>query len=358
MLITDCTLDDIEEKIVSGERLSFDDGVRLFQEANPLQLSAWANLVRFRFHPERRVTYVVGRVINYTNVCWVQCRFCNFYRLPGQDGWYVLSQATIFAKIEELLRLGGTEILIQGGVNPALRLDYFEDLFRAVKAKYPVHIHGLSPVEIIYLAKISNLTERECLARLRAAGLDSIPGAGAEILVDAVRDAIAPYKTSADAWLALMQTAHQLGIGSSATMMYGSVESIEQRVEHLLRVRALQDETRGFRAFIPWSFQPEGTHLGDVKRASGFDYLRTVAVSRLLLDNLPNIQSSWLTQGPKLGQIGLQYGVNDMGSTILEENVVAKGTVFMVPIGEIERLIRDAGFLPARRNTKYELLPA
>lgn len=358
MPFADRSLDVIEEKIVSGERLTFGDGVRLFREANPLQLSAWANLVRFRLHPERRVTYVVGRVINYTNVCWVQCQFCNFYRLPGQEGGYVLPQEAIFAKIEDLRRLGGTEVLIQGGVNPALKLDYFESLFRAIKARFPVHIHGLSPVEIIYLAKISGLSQRECLARLQAAGLDSIPGAGAEILVEAVREQIAPYKNSAEAWLDLMRTAHQLGIRSSVTMMYGSVESIEQRVEHLVRVRELQDETDGFRAFIPWSFQPEGTHLGDVTRASAFDYLRTVAVARLMLDNLPNIQSSWLTQGPKLGQIALQYGVNDMGSTIIEENVVSKESVFMIPLQEIERLITDAGFVPARRNTKYELLPA
>jgi cyclic dehypoxanthinyl futalosine synthase len=358
MPITDRNLDDIEEKILAGGRLSFEDGVRLFREADPLQLSAWANLVRFRLHPERLVTYVVGRVINYTNVCWVQCKFCNFYRLPGQDGGYVLPEETIFGKIRELMNLGGTEILIQGGLNPALKIEYFESLFRAVKANFPVHIHGLSPVEIIYLAKMSQLSERECLARLKAAGLDSIPGAGAEILVEAVREQIAPYKNSAAAWLNLMRTAHELGIGSSVTMMYGSVESIEQRVEHLVRVRELQDQTGGFRAFIPWSFQPEGTHMGEVKRASGFDYLRTVAVSRLMLDNLPNIQSSWLTQGPKLGQIALQYGVNDMGSTIIEENVVSKESVFMVPLAEIERLIRDAGFVPARRNTKYELLPA
>jgi len=349
-------LDDIEQEIIAGTRLSAADGVRLFREATPLQLSAWASLVRSRLHPERRVTYVVGRVINYTNVCWVQCKFCNFYRLPGQEGGYVLPRETIFAKIEELRRLGGTEILIQGGLNPALRIEYFEELFGAIKARFPVHIHGLSPVEIIYLSKVSQLSEQECLARLQAAGLDSIPGAGAEILVEEVREQIAPYKNSAAAWLNLMRTAHRLGIGSSATMMYGSVESIEQRVEHLVSVRELQDETKGFRAFIPWSFQPEGTHLGDVKRASGFDYLRTVAVSRLMLDNLPNIQSSWLTQGPKLGQIALQYGINDMGSTIIEENVISKESVFMVPIPEIERLITDAGFTPVRRNTKYELL--
>jgi cyclic dehypoxanthinyl futalosine synthase len=358
MRFTDSGLAGIEDKILSGERLSFDDGVRLFREANPLQLSSWANLVRRRLHPEDTVTYVIGRNINYTNVCWVQCKFCSFYRLPGAEGGYVLPREEIFRKIQELLDLGGTEILIQGGVNPALKIEYFEELFRAIKDRFPVHIHGLSPVEIIYLAKISNLGERECLARLQRAGLDSIPGAGAEMLVDEVRDQIAPHKDSAAEWLGLMRMAHRLGIPSTVTMMYGSVETVEQRVEHLIKVRDLQDETGGFRAFIPWSFQPEGTHLPDAKRASGFDYLRTVAVSRLMLDNIKNIQASWLTQGPKIGQIALQYGVNDMGSTVIEENVVtAKGAIFMVPLAEIERLITDAGLRPARRNTRYELLP-
>ncbi len=357
MRLTDSSLAGIEEKILAGERLSFADGVRLFREANPLQLSSWANLVRRRLHPDDVVTYVIGRNINYTNVCWVQCKFCSFYRLPGAEGGYVLTREEIFRKIHELLDLGGTEILIQGGLNPALKIDYFEDSFRAIKDRFPVHIHGLSPVEVIYLAKISHLSEEECLTRLKAAGLDSIPGAGAEMLVDEVRDQIAPRKDSAVAWLNLMRTAHQLGISSTVTMMYGSVETVEQRVEHLIKVRDLQDETGGFRAFIPWSFQPEGTHLPNVKRASGFDYLRTVAISRLMLDNIRNIQASWLTQGPKIGQIALQYGVNDMGSTVIEENVVtAKGAVFMVPLHEIERLIRDAGLTPARRNTRYEIL--
>ena len=357
MLLTDDCLDDIEAKILEGERLSFADGVRLFREATPLQLSAWADLVRRRLHPEERVTYVVGRNINYTNVCWVQCKFCSFFRLPGAEGGYVLSREAIFRKVRELMTLGGTEILIQGGLNPALRIEYFEETFRDIKASFPVHIHGLSPAEIIYLAKVSGLSERDCLVRLRAAGLDSIPGAGAEMLVDEVREQIAPHKDSAAAWLDLMRTAHQLGIPSTVTMMYGSVETVEQRVEHLVKVRALQDETGGFRAFIPWSFQPAGTHLPDVKRASGLDYLRTVAVSRLLLDNIPNIQASWLTQGPKIGQLSLQYGVNDMGSTVIEENVVtAEGAIFMVPLAEIERLIKDAGLTPARRNTRYEIL--
>jgi cyclic dehypoxanthinyl futalosine synthase len=350
-------LDDVESKIVAGERLSLEDGVRLFREASPLQLSSWADLVRRRLHPGDTVTYVIGRNINYTNVCWVQCKFCTFYRMPGQEGGYVLPQQEIFRKIQALLDLGGTEILIQGGLNPSLKIEYFEELFRAIKARFPVHVHGLSPVEIIYLAKISRLSERECLQRLKAAGLDSVPGAGAEMLVDEVREQIAPLKGSAAVWLDLMRTAHQLGIPSTVTMMYGSVETVEQRLEHLIKVRELQDETRGFRAFIPWSFQPSGTHLAEVKRASSLDYLRTVAISRLMLDNIPNIQASWLTQGPKIGQLALQYGVNDMGSTVLEENVVtAQGAIFMVPLAEIERLIRDAGFRPARRNTKYEIL--
>ena len=357
MTLTHCGLAGIEEKILAGERLSFADGVRLFREANPLQLSSWAHFARRRQHPDDRVTYVVGRNINYTNVCWVQCKFCSFYRLPGAEGAYVLPREKVFQKIEELRELGGTEILIQGGLNPGLKIDYFEELFRAIKTRFPIHIHGLSPAEIIYLAKISNLSEWDCLVLLKTAGLDSIPGAGAEMLVDEVRDQIAPHKDSAAAWLDLMRTAHQLGIPSTVTMMYGSVETVEQRVEHLIKVRDLQDETGGFRAFIPWSFQPEGTHLPNIKRASGFDYLRTVAISRLVLDNIPNIQASWLTQGPKIGQLALQYGVNDMGSTVIEENVVtAKGAVFMVPLPEIERLIRDAGFQPARRNTKYEIL--
>ncbi len=352
-------LEDIEDRILAGERLSFADGVRLFRQANPLQLSVWASLVRRRLHPDDLVTYVIGRNINYTNVCWVQCKFCNFYRLPGSGGGYVLTREQIFRKIQELVDLNGTEILIQGGLNPALKIDFFEELFREIKARFPIHIHGLSPAEIIYLAKISGLGEAECLRRLRTAGLDSVPGAGAEMLVEEVREQIAPYKDSTEAWLNLMRTAHRLGIPSTVTMMYGSVETVEQRVEHLIAVRDLQDETGGFRAFIPWSFQPEGTHLSTVKRASGLDYLRTVAVSRLILDNIPNIQASWLTQGPRIGQIALQYGVNDMGSTVMEENVVtAKGAVFLVPLPEIERLIRDAGFRPARRNTRYELLPA
>jgi len=307
-------LGEIEAKVLRGERLSFADGVHLFRGANPLQLSGWANLVRRRLHPDDLVTYVIGRNINYTNVCWVQCKFCSFYRLPGTEGGYVLPREEIFRKIEELLALGGTEILIQGGLNPALKTDYFGELFRSIKTRFPIHIHGLSPAEIIYLARISELSERDCLLRLKAAGLDSIPGAGAEMLVDEVREQIAPYKDSAAAWLSLMRTAHQLGIPSTVTMMYGSVETVEQRVEHLIKVRDLQDETGGFRAFIPWSFQPEGTHLPNVKRASGLDYLRTVAVSRLMLDNIPNIRPRGSPRGPRSGRSPCSTGSTTWGA--------------------------------------------
>lgn len=349
-------LGQIEEKVLQGKRLSFEEGVRLFQCQNLLQLSFLADSVRRRKHPDDIVTYVVGRIINYTNVCWVRCQFCAFYRPPGSPEGYVMSYDEIFGKIEELVSLGGTEVLVQGGLNPALSLGYYEDLFSSIKARFPVHIHGLSPTEIIYIAQRSRLSVEETLKRLIAAGLDSIPGGGAEILVDEVRRQLAPRKDTADEWLSVMRTAHQLGLPTTVTMMFGSVETIEQRVEHLLKIRALQDETRGFTAFIAWNYQPEGTELGGPK-TSAFDYLRTVAVARLLLDNFDNIQASWLTQGPKIAQISLRYGVNDLGSTILEERVVsARGAKHYSTKEEMERVIREAGFIPKRRNTCYQLL--
>lgn len=346
----------VEAKILAGERLTAEDGLALFQVANLPALAFLADTVRRRKHPEPQVTYVIGRIINYTNVCWVKCSFCAFYRLPGHREGYVLSRDEIFQKIRQLADLGGTEVLFQGGLNPALKIDYFEDTFRAIKARFPVDIHGLSPAELIYLAKISQLSLKETLLRLRAAGLGSIPGGGAEILVDGVRQAISPLKDTVEEWLDCMRTAHQVGIPSSATMMFGSVETAEQRVEHFLRLRSLQDETRGFTAFVAWNFQPEGTELNGT-RASAFDYLRTMAVARMMLDNFDNIQASWLTQGPKVAQVALHYGVSDLGSTIFEERVVsAGGAKFMASREEIERVIRDAGFVPCVRNTRYEIL--
>jgi cyclic dehypoxanthinyl futalosine synthase len=349
-------LQEIEARVLAGERLSGEDGLALLQVTNLPWLGFLADTVRRRKRPEREVTYVVGRIINYTNVCWVKCSFCAFYRLPGHQEGYVLSREEIFQKIQEVVDHGGTEVLFQGGLNPALKIDYFEEIFRAITGRFPVHIHGLSPAELIYLAKVSRLSLRETLLRLQSAGLGTVPGGGAEILVDEVRQAISPLKDTAEEWLDCMRTAHQVGIPSSATMMFGSVETAPQRVEHLLRLRSLQDETGGFTAFVAWNFQPDGTELKG-KRASAFDYLRTVAVARLMLDNFDNIQASWLTQGPKVAQIALHYGVNDLGSTIFEERVVsAGGAKFMAAREEIERVIADAGYTPRVRNTRYEIL--
>jgi cyclic dehypoxanthinyl futalosine synthase len=353
------TIDDIAERVYGGERLSPDDGLRLFRHPSLPELAALADHIRRRLHPHDVVTYILGRNINYTNVCWVRCKFCAFYRVPGDAEGYTLAREEVFRKVQEMVDAGGIEILLQGGLNPRLRIEWYEELFRAIKERFGadgVILHALSPAEIIYIAKISRLSLDECIARLRAAGLDSIPGGGAEILTDRVREHISPYKDTADEWIECMRVAHRLGVPTSATMMYGSVDTVEDRIEHLMRVRDLQDETGGFTAFIPWSFQPDGTELGG-SRASAFDYLRTVAVSRLMLDNVRNLQASWVTQGPKIAQVALDYGLNDFGSTMMEENVVSSaGCAFTMPIEEIERLIRAAGRRPMRRTTQYRWL--
>jgi cyclic dehypoxanthinyl futalosine synthase len=364
--MTKLGIGDIEAKVVAGERLSLDDGRRLFAHPDLTELGALADLVRRRLHPEPVVSYVVGRNINYTNVCWVQCSFCAFYRLPSDASGeaYTLDEAAIWAKIEELAAVDGggpVELLLQGGLNPKLKIDWYEQLFASLKARYPeVWLHALSVTEILYIAKISKLAVPETIARLKAAGLDSIPGAGAELLDDEVRAEIAPHKETTQEWLDVMRMAHEQGLRTSATMMYGTTDTAEHRLRHLLRIRELQDRTGGFTAFIPWSFQPDGTPLGERlggRRASGFDYLRTVAVARLMLDNVPNIQASWVTQGPKIAQISLLFGVNDFGSTMLEENVVsAAGTSHTgeMTLAEMRRLIADAGFEARRRTTLYE----
>jgi cyclic dehypoxanthinyl futalosine synthase len=346
---------DIAEKVWAGERLSFEDGLRLFETEDLLLLGSLADLVRQRKHPNRIVTFNIGRNINYTNVCWVRCKFCAFYRVPGHEEGYVLPTETVLEKCRELTELGGREILIQGGLNPKLKLDYFEELFRDIKAAYPtIDIHGLSSAEINYVAHISKVSLADALGRLRAAGMNTIPGAG-EMLVDEVREQIAPLKEKTEKWVHLMRTAHGLGLRSSATMVYGWGESYAQRLEHMLRVRELQDETGGFTAWISWSFQPDGTELGG-KKASGWDYLKNTAVSRLMLDNVDNLQASWVTQGPKLAQIALKYGLNDFGSTMMEENVVSPtGTSYLLQmqIEEIRRLITEAGYEPRVRDTLY-----
>ncbi len=362
-------IQDIAEKISTGERLSADDARRLFAHPNVAELGMLANAVRMRKHPESVVTYNVGRNINYTNVCWVKCDFCAFYRAPGSDEGYTLPHEEIFAKIDELVGFGGdepksNEILMQGGLNPKLRLPYYEDLFSEIRQRFPsVQQHCLSATEIIYIAHLSKLSLDETIRRLRDAGLDSIPGAGAEILNDDVRDIIGFRKDRTQEWLDVHRIAHGLGMRTTATMMYGHVETIEHRVEHLQHIRDLQDENCGFTAFITWNFQPDATDLGaDPERwngvkATGFDYLRTIAVSRLFLDNIDHFQASWVTQGPKIAQVSLQYGVDDFGSTMLEENVVsAAGTSHTneVDLPNMLRLIRDAGYQPQRRDTRYE----
>ena len=384
---TASNIDDIAIKVYDGERLSREDGLRLFAHPNLAELGILADVVRQRQNPGRVVTYIAGRNINYTNACWVQCKFCAFYRLPNKDGAYTLSKEQIFQKTQEMIDLGGIEILLQGGLNPALKIEYYEDLFSSITQKFPtVWLHALSVAEILYIAKISRIGLEECLTRLRDAGLKTIPGAGAEMLVDRVRKIIAPYKDTTDEWLQTMQLWHKLGGFSTVTMMYGTVETVEERLEHIMRARDAQDEslssTRGgFTAFIAWNFQPDGTPLGEQlsvvggqysedtphsdhrppitehwKKATGYDYLRTIAVARLMLNNIPHHQASWVTQGPKIAQIGLNFGLDDFGSTMMEENVVsAAGTDFVMPISEIERLIREAGYEPKRRNTLYAL---
>jgi len=364
------SIDDIAEKVYAGERLTLDDGRRLMLHPHLPEIGMLADYVRQQQNPGKVATYIAGRNINYTNVCWVQCKFCAFYDLPSSEEGYTHPKEVIFQKIQEMVDLGGIEILLQGGLNPKLKIDYYEDLFASISEKFPtVWIHGLSVAEILYIAKISRISLEETLRRLRAAGLKTIPGAGAEMLVDRVRKIIAPYKDTTKEWLDTMQLWHQLGGHSSVTMMYGTVDTYEDKLEHLMRVREVQDQslantTGGFTAFIAWNFQPDGTPLGDElkqnpdwRKASGYDYLRTIAVARLLLDNIPHHQASWVTQGPRIAQIGLDYGLDDFGSTMMEENVVsAAGTDFVMPIAEIERLIREAGYEPKRRNTLYELV--
>jgi cyclic dehypoxanthinyl futalosine synthase len=299
------------------------------------------------------VTYVVDRNINYTNVCACGCRFCAFHRPPGHPEAYVLSREALADKIEETLALGGTQILLQGGLHPDLGLDYFEDLLAFVRERFGIHVHGFSPPEIRHLAQREALSPETVIARLAAAGLGSIPGGGAEILVDRVRRRISPRKAGAGEWLAVMEAAHRQGLKTTATMMFGHLETDAERIDHLLRLRELQDRTGGFTAFIPWPFQPAHTDL-PMPKTTAAEYLRLLALSRLVLDNIPNLQASWVTQGPKIAQLALHFGANDMGSTMIEENVVAAaGTAFRLPRKELVRLIVAAGFTPVQRDTFY-----
>jgi cyclic dehypoxanthinyl futalosine synthase len=345
----------IREKVFWGERVGEEEALALF-EVDLLTLGEWAHLKRTQLHPERLVTYVVDRNINYTNICISRCQFCAFYRDGSSPEGYVLDRKRLGQKIEETLRLGGTQILLQGGLHPDLTLDFYEEMLRFIKRDHPIHIHGFSPPEIIHMSRMSGLSILEVLRRLISAGLDSIPGGGAEILVDRVRSLISPQKCGSEKWLEVMETAHGLGLKTTATMMFGHVESLADRVSHLLKIRTLQDRTGGFTAFIPWPFQPRHTRLGG-KEVTAVDYLRTLAISRIVLDNVKNIQASWVTQGPKMAQVSLNFGANDMGSTMIEENVVAAtGVSFRLSKEEIIRLVRDAGFEAAQRDMEYRWL--
>ncbi|MFA4884745.1 MAG: cyclic dehypoxanthinyl futalosine synthase [Desulfotomaculaceae bacterium] len=346
----------IVSKALDGKRLSEEEGLALLSGSDLLTLGMLANQARGRLHPERRVSFVIDRNINYTNTCVTGCRFCAFYRPAGHPEAYVLSRAEIFEKIEETVAVGGTQILMQGGLNPDLDLNYFEDLFTAIKKRYPIKLHSLSPVEIDYLAGASDLSLEVVISRLAAAGLDSIAGGGAEILVDRVRRLISPRKTGAGRWLEVMRAAHRAGLKSTATMMFGSVETLADRIAHLEAIRRLQDETGGFTAFIPWSFQPGHTKLGG-SPSTAVDYLRTLAAARIYLDNVPNLQVSWVTQGVKIAQIALAFGANDFGSTMLEENVVrAAGVGFSASLQELVHSIKEAGYQPAQRDNLYNII--
>jgi cyclic dehypoxanthinyl futalosine synthase len=351
-------LSQLQSRIERGDRLTGDEALFLYQHAPTHWLGRMADLVRARKHPDRIVTYIIDRNVNYTNVCVARCNFCAFYRQVGHPEGYVLSFDEIFRKIDETIAVGGVQLLLQGGHNPDLPIEWYEDLFRAVKQRYPsFKLHALSPPEVIHLSRLSKVPVPVIIERLVAAGLDSIPGGGAEILVDRVRKLLNCYgKATADEWLDVMRHAHRAGLRTTATMMYGTVETIEERLEHMLRLRALQDETGGFTAFITWSFQPEHTERGGTE-ATGIEYLRTLAIARLVLDNFDNLQASWVTQGGKVGQLSLAFGANDMGSVMIEENVVrAAGASYCMDEVEIVRNIEDAGFIPKRRNMHYEVL--
>src|SRR5271165_3412244 len=346
------------QRAVSGRRLTFEEGVTLFQQAPLLDLGRAADAVCRRLHPEPYRTFNIDRNINYTNVCAAVCDFCAFYRKVDDTESYVLDRDVLLEKIRETVALGGDQILMQGGLHPHLKLEWYEELLADIKAHFPgVNVHGFSAPEIHHFTKVSKRPLEEVLERLKAAGLGSLPGGGAEILVDRVRAAMTRGKVMTEDWLQVHRVWHELGGRSTATMMFGHIETIEERVEHFERVRQLQDETGGFTAFISWTFQPDHTDMSELPAGGSFEYLKNQAISRLYLDNIPNIQSSWVTQGPKIGQVALFFGANDMGSLMIEENVVSSaGTVYHLTLEEIRGAISELGYTPRRRNVFYELV--
>ncbi|MGN8228189.1 cyclic dehypoxanthinyl futalosine synthase [Paenibacillus polymyxa] len=357
-------IDHILDKALRGERLNLEDAVALFESDEVEKIGHAANKVMNRMHPDPIKTFVIGRNINYTNVCDVYCRFCAFYRRPGSDEGYVLPDEVIFQKIKETQEVGGTEILMQGGVNPNLPFSYYTDLLKAIKERFPdITMHSFSPAEIHKMKEKSGLSMEDTIRAIHEAGLDSLPGGGGEILDDRTRRKISRLKGSWRDWMDVMQTAHKVGMNTTATMVIGFGELMEERALHLLRVRDAQDEcienkynSEGFLAFIPWTFQPDNTNLKK-ERQTPEEYLKTVAISRLVLDNIKHIQSSWVTMGPEIGKKSLYYGCDDFGSTMIEENVVsAAGATYKVNIESILQLIRETGHIPAQRNTRYDII--
>jgi cyclic dehypoxanthinyl futalosine synthase len=347
---------DLLAKAVAGERLTPEEGLALLESHDLAALGRAADEVTRRLHPENYRTYNIDRNINYTNVCTAVCDFCAFYRTPKSAEGYVLDRAELLQKLQETVDLGGDQILMQGGLHPEFKLEWYEKLLHDIKEHFPqINIHGFSPPEIYHFTKVSKLPLRTVLERLKAAGLGSLPGGGAEILVDRVRHAITRGKVLTDDWLEVNRVWHELGGRSTATMMFGHVETLAERIEHLERLRQLQDETGGFTAYICWTFQPDHTDMSDIPPVGAFEYLKTNAVSRLYLDNFANIQSSWVTQGLKIGQLALLYGANDMGSLMIEENVVAEaGTVHFLTLAEIRGAIAELGYIPRQRNVQYQ----
>jgi cyclic dehypoxanthinyl futalosine synthase len=347
----------------ANSRLTKKEALTLLKDADLLSVGMMADKVRRRLHPEGFVSFIIDRNINYTNVCINKCKFCAFYRDEKDPEAYVLSKRKLFNKIKETIALGGTQILIQGGLHPGLDIDYYVDLLRSIKERFRIHVHGFSPPEITYIADKAGFSIKKTLQILQDAGLDSIPGGGAEILSDRIREKVSPKKISTRQWLKVMEDAHQIGMKTTATMMFGSVEEPEDIIEHLDAIRNLQDKTRGFTAFIPWSFQPGNTEIIQDSRfkiqnpATGVEYLRILALSRIYLDNIPNIQASWVTQGLKMAQVALRFGANDFGSTMIEENVVAAtGVKYRVFIQDIINAIKGAGFQPAQRDMYYNFI--
>lgn len=344
--------------VVDRSSSEFKSYLELYERADLLELGTLADRVRWRLHPESVVTYIIDRNINYTNVCVADCKFCAFYRRPKHPEGYVLSFEQIGRKIDECKALGGVQILLQGGHNPYIPFAWYLDLMRYIKRHHPIHIHGFSPSEVVFFSERFGMSVAEVIRELRAAGLDSIPGGGGEILVDEVRRRVARKKAQTEEWLGVQEEAHRQGMKTSVTMMYGLGESLADRIEHLFRVRELQARTGGFTAFICWPLQPEGTpEMSHYPKGDAVTYLRTLAIARIVLENVPNLQSSWVTMGHKVGQIALRFGANDYGSLMMEENVVsAAGTTYRTSVPEIERLIRDAGYEPRRRRQDYSVI--